>query len=97
MNRSSATGTTGSAPRLKSDTRQASWRRANPLKYSAHLVVQQALGSGRLQKQSCEVCGVTTVDAHHDCYDEPLKVRWLCRRHHTRLHLHGEDMFPVGR
>jgi hypothetical protein len=22
-------------------------------------------------------------------------VRWLCRRHHTRLHHYGEDMFPI--
>lgn len=48
-------------PELKSTTRQAGWRRANPLKYSAHMVVQRALSSGRLQKQLCEVCGVGTV------------------------------------
>jgi hypothetical protein len=24
-----------------------------------------------------------------------LRVRWLCRRHHTRLHHYGEDMFPI--
>lgn len=81
---------------LKSETRQANWRRANPLKYTAHLAVQQALGSGGLEKRPCEVCGAVTVDAHHDRYDEPLKVRWLCRRHHVQLHLYGEDMFPVG-
>ena len=47
-------------------------------------------------KQGCEVCGSETVDAHHDRYDEPLNVRWLCRRHHVRLHQGGEDMFPIG-
>lgn len=84
-------------PLLQNNTRQASWRRANPLKYQAHLVVQKALGSGQLQKQPCEVCGTKTVDAHHDRYDEPLSVRWLCRRHHSMLHSYGEDMFPLGR
>jgi len=78
---------------LKSETRQAHWRRANMLKYTAHLAVQQALSSGKLQKQPCEVCGVVKVDAHHDRYDEPLNVRWLCRSHHIRLHHYGEDMF----
>lgn len=82
---------------LKSATRQANWRRANPLKYSAHLAVQQALGAGTLQKRGCEVCGTETVDAHHDRYDQPLAVRWLCRRHHVKLHHYGEDMFPVNR
>ncbi|MCZ0964166.1 hypothetical protein [Paracoccus benzoatiresistens] len=82
---------------LKSDTRQTNWRRANPAKYTAHLAVQQAISSGKLTKQSCEVCGAEKVDAHHDRYDEPLNVRWLCRRHHVKLHHYGEDMFPVNR
>ncbi|MEE2859663.1 MAG: hypothetical protein ACU0DH_05990 [Paracoccus sp. (in: a-proteobacteria)] len=84
-------------PVLKSKTRQAGWRRANPLKYRAHLLVHRALGTGQLQKQPCEVCGAKAVDAHHDRYEEPLNVRWLCRRHHTKLHYYGEDMFPIGR
>lgn len=84
-------------PNFKSETRQTNWRRANPTKYAAHLVVQQALTSGVLTKMSCEVCGIEKVDAHHDCYDEPLNVRWLCRRHHVKLHFYGEDMFPVSR
>lgn len=74
---------------------QANWRRANPGKYDAHLAVQRAVKAGELEKQTCEVCGIEAVDAHHDQYDEPLKVRWLCRRHHTRLHHYGEDMFPI--
>lgn len=82
---------------LKSKTRQTSWRLANPAKYSAHLAVQQAIATGKLVKQSCEVCGAEKVDAHHDRYDEPLNVRWLCRRHHVKFHHYGEDMFPLGR
>lgn len=82
---------------LTSQTRQGNWRRANLPKYSAHLAVRRALVSGVLGKQPCEVCGQAAVDAHHDRYDEPLDVRWLCRRHHVRLHRGGEDMFPVGR
>ncbi len=83
------------AAMLKTDTRQANWRRANPGKYDAHLAVQRAVNAGELEKQPCEVCGAEAVDAHHDQYDEPLTVRWLCRRHHTRLHHYGEDMFPL--
>lgn len=82
---------------LKSNTRQTGWRRANPLKYRAHLLVHKALAAGQLQKQPCEVCGAKVVDAHHDRYDEPLNVRWLCRSHHTQLHYYGEDMFPIGK
>lgn len=82
---------------LKTHTRQANWRRANPGKYNAHLAVQRAMKAGDLNKQTCEVCGDAVVDAHHDRYDEPLRVRWLCRLHHIRLHRCGEDMFPVRR
>lgn len=83
-------------PLLKSRTRQADWRRANLTKYTAHLAVQRALVSGTLKKQGCEVCGSQSVDAHHDRYDKPLNVRWLCRSHHVKLHHFGEDMFPIG-
>ena len=78
---------------LKSRTRQADWRRANPAKYDAHLAVQRALVAGVLTKQGCEVCGNAAVDAHHECYEAPLDVRWLCRCHHVRLHRGGEDLF----
>lgn len=36
---------------LKTDTRQANWRRQNAEKYRAHLTVQRALKSGELTKQ----------------------------------------------
>lgn len=85
----------GPASRLKSDTRQTNWRRQNPNKYAAHIAVQRALSQGKLMKQPCEVCGAEVVDAHHDDYSKPLKVRWLCRTHHTRLHKCGEDMFAT--
>lgn len=83
-----------SALNLKTDTRQANWRRANPEKYEAHLAVGRALKTGELVKGVCEVCGDPAVDAHHDDYTKPLEVRWLCRQHHIRLHGGGEDMFP---
>ncbi|ASP73263.1 hypothetical protein CDO28_17900 [Sinorhizobium meliloti] len=57
----------------EADTRQANWRRANPGKYDAHLAVQRAVKTGELEKQTCAVCGVEAVDAHHDQYDERPK------------------------
>lgn len=41
---------------------------------------------GKIKKQSCEICGNENVQAHHDDYNFPLKVRWLCKFHHLRLH-----------
>ena len=87
---------TARPPLLKSETRQADWRRANLRKYTAHLAVRRALVSGTLEKQCCEVCGNDTVDAHHDSYAEPLNVRWLCRRHHVRQAPPLETCLKVG-
>lgn len=85
---------------LTTHTRQANWRRRHPRKYICHVAVQRALASGELVKGPCEVCGVTEqdgalIDGHHDSYapGDELKVRWLCRRHHIRLHNGGEDLF----
>ncbi|WP_299846442.1 hypothetical protein [uncultured Paracoccus sp.] len=82
-----------SEPNLTTGTRQALWRRQNWAKYSAHLAVQRGLNNGELVRQACEVCGHPRTDAHHDDYDAPLRVRWLCRQHHARLHKGGEDLF----
>ena len=49
-------------------------------------VTKQAIKKGFLIKQPCEVCGNDNVDAHHEDYTQPLKVMWLCRLHHMRLH-----------
>ena len=67
-------------------TRQKAWRMAHPKRYLAHMHVEKAKRRGDLVPQPCEVCGKHTVDAHHDDYDRPLDVRWLCRRHHVQHH-----------
>jgi hypothetical protein len=36
-------------------------------------------------RQPCEVCG-SPAEAHHDDYDKPLDVRWLCFEHHRAHH-----------
>jgi hypothetical protein len=56
--------------------------------------VFKAIKSGMLIPQPCEVCGVSgtlkngsrKIHAHHDDYAIPLKVRWLCQRHHLEIH-----------
>ena len=49
-------------------------------------MVAAAILGGYLVREPCEVCGVARTDAHHDDYNEPLKVRWLCRADHAALH-----------
>lgn len=51
----------------------------------AREVSYRLIRSGLIIRQPCEVCG-NTSDAHHEDYDNPLDIRWLCRSHHRSLH-----------
>lgn len=56
-------------------------------KEQAHSIVSRALTNGELKKEKCELCGSDDfVDAHHEDYNAPLSVRWLCRSCHGKHH-----------
>jgi hypothetical protein len=84
------------ARRVRRNAAYIAWRKAydhrrylegktakRPEVRSAYNAVQWALRTGRLVRQPCEVCGAEQTEAHHDDYDKPLQVRWLCRTHHV--------------
>ena len=60
----------------------------------AQNVVEKAIERGKLTRKPCEVCGGDglmtdgrhEVQAHHDDYNKPLEVRWLCQKHHHEWH-----------
>jgi hypothetical protein len=52
----------------------------------AHKLVAEARKAGTLLRGPCEVCGDPWAVAHHDDYNKPLAVRWLCFHHHMRHH-----------
>lgn len=51
-------------------------------------LVSYDIRSGALQKQKCEFCGASEgrIEAHHDDYNNPHDVRWLCVKCHKRWH-----------
>lgn len=53
---------------------------------NAHHQVLRAIERGEITKQPCEICGATETQAHHDDYNEPLVVRWLCDTCHKEWH-----------
>lgn len=63
------------------------YRKSHPLKHAAHMAVQVAIKSQKLFKQPCQVCGNPNSEAHHDNYEEPLNVLWLCSKHHAARHV----------
>jgi hypothetical protein len=64
----------------------ARWRIRNPEKYEAHNTLNNAIRDGKIEKKPCEICGSLEVHAHHDNYNLPLVVKWLCPVHHAQVH-----------
>lgn len=58
----------------------------------AYVAVRRALRRGAILRGPCEICGIqhrqdgAIIDGHHEAYDQPLDVTWLCRRHHRQIH-----------
>lgn len=66
--------------------RQRKWAQANPKAVWAQASLRSALRRGLVERQPCEQCGAEPADGHHDDYDRPADVRWLCRKHHREFH-----------
>jgi len=69
--------------------RGAEYRRK---RHRAHIAVERAIKKGTLVRpDGCSLCGIVPgpacdgrsgIHAHHESYDRPLDVRWLCVRCH---------------
>jgi len=57
-----------------------------PERVKARNLVLRAVRSGKITKQPCVECGEVISFAHHENYDAPLDVIWLCRKHHREKH-----------
>ena len=68
-------------------------REKYPIKYKANNKVSDAIHRKILIKKPCIICGETKVDAHHEDYNKPLDVIWLCRKHHWELHKNKRNRF----
>lgn len=63
----------------------------NQKKIRAKNDVRRAIKMGLIVRRPCEICGAEKTHAHHDDYNYPLKVRFLCPIHHREWHAeHGE-------
>lgn len=82
----------------KSREQARNWEKANLKRLKniygyAHQIFQKAIDSGEIQKQPCEICGEDKAEAHHDDYNKPLEVRWLCRNCHKEWHRNNKPSY----
>ena len=68
------------------------WRSADKRRNQCHNAVARAIKSGELTRLPCIRCGETKSLAHHENYDEPLNVVWLCQPCHKQRHKEIKDL-----
>ena len=49
-------------------------------------ITNKAIQRNELIRKPCEVCNGINSEAHHDNYNNPLDVKWLCFKHHREYH-----------
>jgi len=67
----------------------AEWekRRRQKRHYLANAAVYRSIQRGEIVRKPCESCGTSKrVEAHHEDYNKPLEVIWLCLSCHKKLH-----------
>jgi hypothetical protein len=65
------------------------WTNENLIKRSASIIIGNAVKNGKIIKpNNCQECGIEhdRIHGHHDDYNYPMVVRWLCPKCHTAWH-----------
>ena len=62
------------------------WREADARRTKCHNAVARAIRNGGLVQQPCARCSSEKTLAHHESYDFPLEVVWLCQPCHKQRH-----------
>lgn len=75
--------------------RNKEWRDKNTLKTKAHYIVKKNIRNVLISKPSkCMSCCLEKrLESHHNNYDKPLDIIWLCRSCHRRYHDSDDSSF----
>lgn len=78
--------------RAEHNLSSAEQRKRHPYETKARSMINHAIRDGKLVRNVCEVCGDKNTQAHHDDYNYPLKVRWLCIKCHNEWHRNNKPI-----
>lgn len=72
-------------------------RRIDPVPDRARHAVHRAVKRGEILKsEHCQRCGIGgKISAHHEDYEKPLDVMWLCRKCHCDRHAEMKEAVNV--
>ncbi|MDI6754729.1 MAG: hypothetical protein QME78_10100 [Thermodesulfobacteriota bacterium] len=92
--------------RKKIKVRKSSYYGLHKKEIRAVAMLNYAISTGKLMRPgNCSICGVSgIIIGHHDDYDKPLEVRWVCRSCHNYIHERqyelkeeGKESIPIPR
>lgn len=69
------------------------WRSQDKRRSAAHRAVAKAIRQGEIVKIPCVRCSSVKSVAHHEDYDKPLEVMWLCDPCHKQRHKELKEDF----
>ena len=58
----------------------------DPRKIKARRILNYGVRWGYIKRLPCSVCGDLKSEGHHEDYDKPKEVIWLCMKHHREIH-----------
>ena len=65
-------------------------REKNKKHITARNKIDYLISSRKIERGTCAICGSSkNVEAHHENYDEPYIIIWLCRKHHDEVTSQG--------
>lgn len=62
------------------------WRAEDERRAKAHSAVSLSIKNGKIVREPCVKCGREDSLAHHEDYDKPLDIVWLCQPCHKQRH-----------
>lgn len=74
-------------PERQAKMREIGKRNRDLVKRNANRLVSIAIKTGAIARKPCEKCGCEKSEAHHEDYEKPLDVVFLCSSCHKKRHV----------